>query len=272
MSSNTTFKFGVSDNFSRNTQSPFRTFPTFGFVHKKEETPNKEANTDNQNEKKKTKATTAGEKLKKARLQANEHLKEAEAYATEVEAYMNSLYYISFEMRIAGLSARSSVERAKAAVEAVNKATTLRQANKFVKEAASAAYVAHATKKMMEEDKKKFPKNTSNQYCKSDSVPSPPKTLSDEEQFEVDVFKWFKSKSFDDAVRGIRQFIDNEKVQVILDNLEHHKDTKKAYKELSRLFHPDTLYKQKNITDFEKFKYITMMKVLNAAKACSSKL
>ena len=215
---------------------------------------------------KEAKAIKDAEKLKDAREKATASWQRAEANATEIEAYLKlqestmgfGSIFLLFDLRIACSTARRYADKAKAAADGANKSKSVAKALKFAKEAVFAEYGAYESKKTMEEQKKRFARF---------SPPQKPRELTKEELFEVEVFNWFKRKSFDETIRGISKFIDNEKVQSILSDFNKHKNTKKAYKELSRILHPDTLNKQKELSEFEKFKYITLMKVLNAAKA-----
>lgn len=260
-------RFDSSFRFGQST--PFTGFKTpFGssFIPK---TPQQQAEDKEAKalKRKEAKAIRDGKKISDARIRANASKIKAEQYANEIEEYLNSIksdysIFALFDLEVESSVARTSANKAASAAEAANKATSANQASKFAKEAESAEYVASASRKRMDDIKdrlKKFSRSTA-------SEPDSPEIAACK-KFEADIFKWFKGKSFDQVVRNIHLFMDIDKVRSILDDLHKHNNTKKAYHELSRLFHPDVIYKHKDLSDFDKFKYTTIMKILNAAKA-----
>ena len=115
--------------------------------------------------------------------------------------------------------------------------------------------------------------NCRNHYAKYKPMKIKPirkmqKTLpaSEQEIFERAVLSWYKGKTFADAVRGVSRFIYNDDIRNILASLEQHQNVMKAYKHLSRLFHPDRMNNRRDLSDLDKFKYVTIMKALNGAK------
>ncbi|MEK7339743.1 MAG: hypothetical protein AABZ92_03395, partial [Verrucomicrobiota bacterium] len=206
-------------------------------------------------------------KIKEAQDFANIAAVRAERYAREIETFIDCLdqslvsIFRLMDLKQLGSSARKYANEAKAAAESASRADNLKQTLKFSEEANDAYRKANKANLKMKEEKKWFEKWMPNyvNYCSRE--------LTEEELFEVNVFTWFKHKTFDHVVRGIDQFIKTDNVRSILSDLDKHKNTIKAYKELSRLFHPDTLHKHKDLSEFEKFQYITIMKVLNAAKS-----
>lgn len=197
--------------------------------------------------------------------------KQAEFYLKEIEAFYNSLdeiqsIFILSDIKTIYHLAKTFTERAKLAHESTIKSTTVRQADKYVKNAEFAESVVfeNYNKMKIEKTKSKYKyKNTD--YAVNKELNK--KELTEEEKFELKVDKWFKGKTFEQVIKNICEIIDIEKVRNIIFNLNKHKNIMKSYKELSVIFHPDNLNRSSDISEFEKFKYIAIYKVINIAKS-----
>lgn len=197
--------------------------------------------------------------------------KQSEFYLKEIETFYNSLdeyqsIFILSDIKIIYSLAKTFTEKAKLAYEATIKSTTVRQADKYVKSAEFAESVVfeNYTKMKIEKKKSKYKYNNVN-YTSSKELNK--KELTEEEMFELKVDKWFKGKKFEQVIKMIYEIIDTEKVRNIILNLNKHKNIMKSYKELSVIFHPDNLNRNSDLSEFEKFKYITIYKVINIAKS-----
>jgi hypothetical protein len=197
--------------------------------------------------------------------------KQSEYYLKEIETFYNSLdesqsIFILSDIKIIYQLAKTFTEKAKLAYEATIKSTTVRQADKYVKSAEFAESVVfeNYTKMKIEKNKSKYKYKNVN-YTSSKELNK--KELSGEEMFELKVDKWFKGKKFEQVIQKICEIIDTEKVRNIIYNLNKHKNIMKSYKELSVIFHPDNLNRNSDLSEFEKFKYITIYKVINIAKS-----
>lgn len=218
-------------------------------------------------EQKQAKKIRDAQKIKEARDQANSSWIAAEQYASEIETYLNSLkssfsVFILMDLHIICSRARQNADKAKAASESAHRVGSITQVRKYAKEAKIAERIAYDAKLKMQYDKIKFDKRKSDirtDYCYKEQT--------EEELFEQDAFRWAKDKNFEQVVSGINKFINTDEVCNILSALEKHKNVTRAYRELSRLFHPDVLHKHKDLPEIEKFKYGIIMKLLNAAKA-----
>ena len=210
-------------------------------------------------------------KIEEAIKESENAYKQSEYYLKEIELFYNSLdesqsIFILSDIKTIYHLAKSFTDKAKLDYEATIKATTINKANIYVKNAKFAESVVFENyrKMIIEKEKKKYKyKNVKYTIYKEINK----KELNEEEIFELKVDKWFKGKKFEQVIQNICEIIDTEKVRNIILNLNEHKNIIKSYRELSIIFHPDNLNRSSGISEFEKFKYITIFKVINYAKS-----
>lgn len=209
-------------------------------------------------------------KIQEAIKEAERLYNMADFYFKEIEIFYNSLdesqsIFILYDIKSFYHLAKTFTEKTKIAYESTINAKTVRMAEKYAKDAQFAESIVfeNYTKMRVEKKKSKYRYKishyTSNNFVK--------KELSEEEKFELIVDKWFKGKKFEQVIRHVCEIIDSEKINNIILSLKTHNNVMKAYKQLSLLFHPDKIDLDLELTEFEKFKYNTVFKVINLAKS-----
>ena len=105
--------------------------------------------------------------------------------------------------------------------------------------------------------------------------------LSTPEKFNKATSEWAKKKSLREIILGVMRFIeptllanrehsslDTPEIQEIINSISKSDESvHKAYKSLLRIFHPDILIRRKDLTEFDRFKYTTIAKILTNAKS-----
>lgn len=209
-------------------------------------------------------------KIQEAIKRSEMSYKMSDFYLKEIETFYNSLdetqsIFILSDIKTIYNLAKAFTEKAKVSYESTIKAKTIRSAETHSKQSEFAESVVfeNYTKMKIEKTKKKYIFKIP-QYNYSKDFNN--KELSDEEMFELKVNEWFKNKNFEQIIQNICELIDNEKIKNIILNLGNHKNIMKAYKQLSVVLHSDKIDRDSNLTEFEKFKYNTVYKLINLAK------
>lgn len=209
-------------------------------------------------------------KIEQAIFKSKNSYESSKIYLIEIETFYNSLdesqsIFILSDIKTIFHLAKTFTEKSKLAYECTIKANTVRQAEKYSNDAEFAESVVLENLKLMEKEKLK--KKYKYKIINSSSINN--KELNEYDLFELKVDEWFKGKTFKQVIQNICEIINTEIVNNIISNLDKHKNIMKSYKELSLIFHPDKLNNNLNISEFDKFKYITMYKVMNSAKSIS---
>lgn len=223
-------------------------------------------------ERKKAKLELNKIKIQEAIKKSEMSYKMSELHLKEIEKFYDSLdesqsIFILSDIKTIYHLAKTYAEKAKLFYEAASKATLVRFAEKYAKDAEYAESVVfeNYTKMRVEKEKTyKYRYKVSHYTSSNDFIK---KELSKEEKFELKVDQWFKNKNFEQVIKNICEIIDSEKVKDIIISLKTHENIMKAYKQLSLLFHPDKIDRDLDLTEFEKFKYNSVFKVINIAKS-----
>lgn len=222
-------------------------------------------------ERKKAKAELDKIKIQEAIKESERSYQLAALHLKEIEKFYDSLdksqsIFILSDIRTIYHLAKNFTEKARVSYNSAINAKTVRTAEKNAKNAQFAESIVfeNYTKMRVGEKKSKYSYKISH-YTSSNNFIK--KKLSEEEKFELLVDKWFKGKKFEQAIRHICEIIDSEKINNIILSLKTHGNVMKAYKELSLLMHSDKIERDSELTDFEKFKYNTVYKLINLAKA-----
>ena len=222
-------------------------------------------------ERKKAKLELNKIKIQEAMKKSEMSYKMSELHLKEIEKFYNSLdetqsIFILSDIKTIYHLAKTYAEKAKLYYEAASKATTVRMAEKYAKDAnyAESVVFENYTKMRVEKEKTYKYKYKISHYTSNDFIK---KELSKEEKFELELDQWFKNKNFEQVIQHICEIIDSEKVKDIIISLKTHGNIMKAYKNLSLLFHPDKIDRDLDLTEFEKFKYNSVFKVINIAKS-----
>lgn len=223
-------------------------------------------------ERKKAKAELDKIKIQEAIKESERSYQLAALHLKEIEKFYDSLdksqsIFILSDIRTIYHLAKNFTEKARVSYNSAINAKTVRTAEKHAKNAQFAESIVfeNYTKMRVGEKKSKYSYKishyTSNNFVK--------KELSEEDKFELKVDQWFKGKNFEQVIKNICEIIDSEKINNIILSLKTHNNVMKAYKQLSLLFHPDKIDLDLELTEFEKFKYNTVFKVINIAKSGS---
>lgn len=222
-------------------------------------------------ERKKAKMESDKIKIQEAIKKCEMSYKMSEFYFKEIETFYNSLdenQSIFILSDIKSIYNLSDIYRHNSsyAYECSNGATSVRQALKYIKDAeiAESGMFENYTKMRIEKTKPKYKYKVSHHTSSNDFIK---KELSEEDKFELKVDQWFKGKNFEQVIKNICEIINTEKVKNIILSLKTHGNIMKSYKELSLLMHSDKIERDSELTDFEKFKYNTVFKVINIAKS-----
>jgi hypothetical protein len=222
-------------------------------------------------ERKKAKIELDKIKMEQAIKKSEMSYKMSDFYFKKIETFYNSLdesqsIFILSNIKLIYNLSKTFTEKAKLSYESTIKSTTVRQAESHAKEAQFAESVVfeNYTKMIIEKEKTYKYRYKISHYTSNDFIK---KELNEEEKFELKVDQWFKGKNFEQVIQKICEIIDSEKVKDIILSLKTHGNIMKAYKQLSLLFHPDKIDRDLDLTEFEKFKYNTVFKVINIAKS-----
>lgn len=221
-------------------------------------------------ERKKAKAELDKIKIQEAIKESERSYQLAALHLKEIEKFYDSLdksqsIFILSDIRTIYHLAKNFTEKARVSYNSAINAKTVRTAEKHAKNAQFAESIVfeNYTKMRVGEKKSKYSYKishyTSNNFVK--------KELSEEDKFELKVDQWFKGKNFEQVIKNICEIIDTEKVKNIIISLKTHNNVMKAYKELSLIMHSDKIERDSELTDFEKFKYNTVYKLINLAKS-----
>lgn len=221
-------------------------------------------------ERKKAKAELDKIKIQEAIKESERSYQLAALHLKEIEKFYDSLdesqsIFILSDIKTIYYLAKNFTEKARVSYNSAINAKTVRTAEKHAKDAQFAESVVfeNYTKMRVEKKKSKYRYKishyTSNNFVK--------KELSEEDKFELKVDQWFKGKNFEQVIKNMCEIIDSEKINNIILSLKTHNNVMKAYKQLSLLMHSDKIERDSELTDFEKFKYNTVYKLINLAKA-----